>query len=66
MIPFFPDARQIVLSDKPLFDRFFKDLEPEISEFTFTNLFCWQESYGLRVSKIEDFLISSLNYQARG
>ncbi len=57
MIPSFPDARAIDLSDKPLFDRLFKDLQPEISEFTFTNLLCWQEAYGFQVSKIEDFLI---------
>ncbi|MEW6008662.1 MAG: phosphatidylglycerol lysyltransferase domain-containing protein [Candidatus Omnitrophota bacterium] len=57
MIPSFPDSRPIGLSDKPLFDKLFKDLQPEISEFTFTNLFSWQEAYGFKISQKGDFLI---------
>ncbi len=56
-IPLFPKKRLISLEDKELFDRAFKELRPEISEFSFTNLFCWQEAYSLSLSKLDDFLI---------
>ncbi|MBY9006862.1 MAG: DUF2156 domain-containing protein [Candidatus Lokiarchaeota archaeon] len=38
-------AKSIEISDKHIFEKYFKDFEPEISEFTFTNLFAWQEFY---------------------
>ena len=32
-------AKKIELSDKPIFDNYFKEYPPKISEFTFSNLF---------------------------
>ncbi|MBU2540344.1 MAG: DUF2156 domain-containing protein [Candidatus Omnitrophica bacterium] len=55
----FPDERGIKLEDKQTFDALFRQLQPEISEFSFTNLFCWQEAYSLAISRLDDFLIIS-------
>ncbi len=33
--------KPLAISDKPLFDNFFKEYPPTISEYTFTNLYCW-------------------------
>lgn len=60
-IPVFPEKRPIALSDKPLFDALFKELQPEISEFTFTNIFCWRLGYEFGISQLEDFIIISSN-----
>ncbi|URA10134.1 DUF2156 domain-containing protein [Thermospira aquatica] len=34
--------------DKILFDRWFRQMQPKISEFTFTNLFIWQKAQNIR------------------
>ncbi|MHA1916390.1 MAG: DUF2156 domain-containing protein [Promethearchaeota archaeon] len=39
------NGKVIEISDKPLFDNYFKNYPPEISEFSFTNLFMWRNSY---------------------
>jgi hypothetical protein len=41
----FPQYKQIELSDKPLFDKIFAKIQPEISEYTFTNLYMWRNHY---------------------
>ncbi len=38
-------AKSITIADKPVFDRYFRQYPPEISEFTFTNLFMWRVYY---------------------
>ena len=45
--------RKISLEDKPSFDRILGNLQPEISDLTFTNLLMWQCNYGLLVSYLE-------------
>ena len=42
---------------KELFDRVLKDDHPQISEFTFTNLFSWRNSYTFEVSLFEQALL---------
>ncbi len=41
--------RRLVLDDKTSFDQLLRELQPETSDLTFTNLFMWQYSYGLQV-----------------
>jgi uncharacterized protein len=41
--------RKLTIGDKPLLDRMLDSLQPETSDLTFTNLFMWQNSYGLQV-----------------
>jgi uncharacterized protein len=49
--------RKLTLEDKPVIDGMLATLQPEISDLTFTNLFMWQNSYGLQA-----FYHPSLNY----
>ena len=39
-----------------LVDDFFRRFPPQISEFTFTNLFIWRNYYQFQVSVMHDFL----------
>jgi hypothetical protein len=57
IIPQYPETRPLELSDKPLFDRLFKDDPPEISELTFTNLFSWASAYKFAVSSSRDTVL---------
>ncbi|MFX1481099.1 MAG: DUF2156 domain-containing protein, partial [Promethearchaeota archaeon] len=50
-------AKFIELTDKQLFDTYFKRYEPEISEFTFTNLFMWRNYYEFQFIEVENHLI---------
>jgi hypothetical protein len=43
------DFRRLVLADKPLVDAALEKLPPEISELTFTNLYCWQAKRRVRI-----------------
>jgi hypothetical protein len=56
-IPIFPEKRVIALEDKKLVCDLFLELSPQVSEFTFTNLFCWRQAYSINFSKLNDFLI---------
>ncbi len=47
----------LVISDKPLFDDYFRRFPPEISELTFTNLFIWREHYKFRYNEWNEHLI---------
>jgi uncharacterized protein len=49
--------RKLTVEDKPVLDRNIDFLQPETSDLTFTNLFMWQNSYGLQV-----FYHQSLDY----
>lgn len=58
-IPRFPESRPLDIGDQPRFDAVFAADPPEISEFTFTNLYGWRDAYGLRVSALDGFLVIS-------
>lgn len=47
-------STQLTLEHKPVFDRIFNALQPDISDLTFTNLFMWQYSYGLKPVYVPD------------
>lgn len=64
-IPEFPDSREILLDDKPIFDRLFAARPPEISAYTFTNIFAWRESHDAAVSRLGDHLIIHYNPAGR-
>jgi len=42
---------------KALFDEAFLKTQPLISEFTFTNLYCWKDIYKFYVSSLEGFIL---------
>jgi hypothetical protein len=45
---------EFTLAHKPVLDRIFNVLQPDISDLTFTNLFMWQYSYGLKPVYLAD------------
>lgn len=53
----YPLFRVLKKEDKPLFDEAFSRNPPEISEFTFTNLYTWREIYDIRVCALDGMLI---------
>lgn len=60
-IPEFPNARAVSLGDKPLIDRLLAQMQPEISAYTFTNLFAWREQHRVSLSRVGDSLIVHYN-----
>ena len=53
----YPQFRPLDLDCKPIFDAAFKDYPPQISEFTFTNLYSWRQVYGYQFCLLKDALI---------
>jgi hypothetical protein len=51
------EFKPVEIQDKKIFDNFFKADPPEISEFTFTNLFMWEHRYHPRWAQLEDILL---------
>lgn len=56
-IPEFPEFVPIGLEHKPEVDWVFAQIEPTISEFTFTNLFMWRYCYNISVSKMQGHIL---------
>jgi len=56
-IPSFPSSRGIVLADKPLLDSSFAQLQPSVSELTFTNLYLFRAAHAYRLSLVGDALV---------
>jgi hypothetical protein len=55
-VPIFPQFKDLTLEDKPLCDQVFNHFPPQISEFTFNNLFMWRDCYQIRISRFQKFL----------
>jgi uncharacterized protein len=53
----YPYFRELELTDKNVFDRALAAYPPEISEFTFTNLYSWKDTYQFKVSRLQDVLL---------
>jgi uncharacterized protein len=60
-IPDYPQFIALDFEHKVLFDQAFKKYPPQISEFTFTNLFSWRGAYGYQVSLLDGLLILRLD-----
>ncbi len=50
-------GKPIEFTDKSRFDEFFRKYPPEISEFTFTNLFMWRNYYNFLFTEFKEHLI---------
>ncbi len=50
-------GKTIEITDKKLFDEYFQKYPPEISEFTFTNLFMWRNYYNFLFMEFKEHLI---------
>ncbi len=55
--PAYPAFRPLALGDRAFFVRAFREHPPELSEYTFTNLFAWRGAYGFEVSRRDGFLL---------
>jgi uncharacterized protein len=64
-VPEFPDFRLLELSDKPFFDRLLAEAQPELSQYTFTNIFAWRKARTTRVAKAGDMLLVSFDLPDR-
>jgi len=59
-IPDYPQFIALDFEHKAFFDQAFKKYPPQISEFTFTNLFSWREAYNYKVSIMDGLFILRL------
>lgn len=53
----YPEFQALTKEMKALFDDAFLRLAPVISEFTFTNLYCWRDIYKFSVSMLDGFIL---------
>lgn len=51
-LPALPQLKELQLSDKPLVDTALAQAAPWQSELTFTNLYIWRHSYGIRLAQL--------------
>jgi NAD(P)-dependent dehydrogenase (short-subunit alcohol dehydrogenase family) len=56
-LPEFPNSRNLQLSNKPLLDSLFREMQPPISELTFTNLFVWNRSEPVGLSRFDEAVL---------
>ncbi len=56
-LPDFPSFKGLVLEDKALLDSLLRIMQPRVSELTFTNLFVWNESEPVQLSRLDDVLL---------
>jgi len=56
-IPVYPGTRPLDLSDKPLLDSHFKQLQPRVSELTFAGLFLFREAHEYHLARVNDSLV---------
>jgi len=61
LLPKFPEFFDMILGHQKVFDRFFSKYKPEISEYTFTNLYVWRRARPIKFSLTVIFL-SSIRY----
>ncbi len=59
LIPQFPLNRELLLTDKPLFDVLFRQLQPRISELTFAGLYLFRAPHAYRISSLAGSVIVS-------
>lgn len=59
-IPDYPEFIALDFEHKLFFDQAFEKFPPQISEFTFSNLFGWKGAYDYRVSLLDGLLILRL------
>ena len=51
-LPQLPEMRPLELSDRDGLRALFAELQPQQSEFSFTNLYIWREAYQLRLTRV--------------
>jgi hypothetical protein len=64
--PEFPASKAIALEDKTLLDKSFERQQPNISEYTFTNLFVWRETEKVQLSQLEIIILIERERPGKG
>ncbi|HEY3348089.1 MAG TPA: phosphatidylglycerol lysyltransferase domain-containing protein [Nitrospirota bacterium] len=65
-IPKYPEFRPIQLEDRQRFEGIFKAMQPEISEYNFTNLFMFRHVHEYRISELNgNIAILAKSYSGR-
>jgi len=55
--PEFPNLRRLRFEDKALLDALFRQMQPNMSELTFTNLFVWNEAEPVQLARAGDSVL---------
>lgn len=55
------NIQSLTLEDRPLISKYFREYPPEISEFTFTNLFAWRKSRPISWTELNSSLLFFTN-----
>ncbi|MFQ3549789.1 MAG: phosphatidylglycerol lysyltransferase domain-containing protein [Armatimonadota bacterium] len=61
-IPEYPDFRDILIEDKPIFDELLKNNPPLLSAYTFTNLFAWRIPHKAKICRLNGCIIVQHNH----
>lgn len=56
-IPQYPATRPLALSDKPLLDQLFSDIQPHVSELTFAGLYLFRNTHRYRIATAADSIV---------
>ncbi|NVN92690.1 MAG: DUF2156 domain-containing protein [Desulfuromonadales bacterium] len=56
-IPAYPHSRPLDISDKPLLDRIFQELQPRVSELTFAGLYLFRNAHGYSLTMLDNALV---------
>lgn len=56
-LPEFPNLRRLRFEDKALLDSLFRQIQPNMSELTFTNLYVWNETESVQLTRVGDSVL---------
>ena len=56
-LPEFPEFRNLSLKDKAFLDMLFKQMQPQISELTFTNLYVWKDAEPVQLTRVNETVL---------
>ena len=56
-IPEFPQFQKLTFEDKAFLEATFKEMQPQISELTFTNLYAWNEAEPVQLSRLNETVL---------
>ena len=56
-LPEFPQWRTLEKEDKAFLDPLFKEMQPQMSELTFTNLYVWNEAELVQLSRLDETVL---------
>ena len=56
-LPEFPDSRLLELEDKPRLDGLLAAMQPELSQYTFTNIYAWRHIEKTRIAISDEFVL---------